>query len=132
MRMSFRMHGMMDYIIGLALLLAPNLLGFADVPVAATVARVIGAIVLLQVLMTRFQYGAVKVIPVRMHLMMDYVIGLVLAVSPWLFGFADTKANAWMPHLIVGLLIIGQAAITRPQPSVADVRNIGDKPRRAA
>ena len=113
MRISTRMHGAMDYFIGIVLLLAPNLLGFADVPASASIARIIGTIVLLQAVMTRFEFGLIKLIPMRMHLMMDYVIGAILAASPWLFGFSDAEGNAVWPHVIVGLLIIAQAAMTR-------------------
>jgi hypothetical protein len=40
-------------------------------------------------------------------------MGAFLALSPWLFGFNDKGTNAWVPHLIVGLLIIGYALATR-------------------
>lgn len=129
MRISTYMHGVMDYVIGLALLVAPILFRFSGTP--ATVARTVGVIILLQAVMTRFELGLVKIIPMRVHLMMDYVIGAILAASPWLFGFSDAPLNAWLPHLVVGLLIIGQAAITatpRADVSVMD----RDRPRRAA
>ena len=51
-------------------------------------------------------------ISMRTHLIMDYILGLFLAASPWLFGFSDRPANEWAPHLVVGLLIFGQALMT--------------------
>jgi hypothetical protein len=45
----------------------------------------------------------------------DRVIGLFLTVSPWLFGFADEPAKAWMPHLVVGLAIVVEALVTEPR-----------------
>lgn len=30
-----------------------------------------------------------RVIPTRVHGVLDYTIGLLLIVAPWLFGFAD-------------------------------------------
>ena len=40
------------------------------------------------------------------HNLIDVVAGTVLALSPWIFGFADESANVWAPHLIVGLAAI--------------------------
>jgi hypothetical protein len=66
--------------------------------------------------MTRFEVGVMPMIPMRVHLMADYVIGIFLAISPWLFGFADRPLNVWLPHLIVGLLIFGQALMSKTTP----------------
>ena len=51
--------------------------------------------------------------PMRIHVWMDVVVGLVPAVSPWIFGFADNDANVWAPHLVVGIAVIGYALVTR-------------------
>jgi hypothetical protein len=40
------------------------------------------------------------------HNVIDVVAGTLLALSPWLLGFADESANVWAPHLIVGLAAI--------------------------
>lgn len=123
------MHAIMDYVIGLVLLVAPNIFGFNGMGAPASVARWVGILILAQAVMTRWPLGLVRVIPVRMHLMMDYVIGAVLAASPWIWGFNDNTANVWAPHLIVGLLIIGQAAITRAPREDASVTDF-DRDRR--
>lgn len=38
----------------------------------------------------------------------------MLALSPWLFGFSSAPMNAWVPHVIVGIMVIGYALITNP------------------
>jgi len=50
----------------------------------------------------------------RAHLVVDYLTGIFLALSPWIFGFANAPLNAWLPHLIVGILIVGYAIVTNP------------------
>jgi hypothetical protein len=40
------------------------------------------------------------------HNLIDVVAGALLALSPWLFGFADEGANAWLPLVVVGLAAI--------------------------
>jgi hypothetical protein len=98
-------HGIADYIVGLVLLLAPNLFGFADLGgPAVLVPRVIGVLILVQSLITNYELGLIKLLPMRVHLAMDYVLTIILAASPWLFRFHDQPRNVWMPHVIVGVL----------------------------
>jgi hypothetical protein len=52
----------------------------------------------------------------RTHLMADAGLGVLLAVSPWLFGFADEGTNAWLPFVAIGLGEIASAATTDPEP----------------
>ncbi len=111
--LSPKIHGIIDYIVAIALLLAPNLFGFADVGgVAVMVPRVIGVLILAQALITKFDVGVLKIMPFSLHLMMDYVIGAVLAASPFIFGFNDQPTNVWLPHVVVGIMIIGEALMT--------------------
>ena len=51
------------------------------------------------------------------------ILGIFLAISPWLFGFAGATWNVWVPHLLVGLAFIVVSLftvrVTAGQPSVA-------------
>ena len=116
-------HGLTDYLGGILLLVAPNLFGFADEGGAAVwVPRVLGVVTLLQALITNYELGAAKLMSMRMHLMNDYVVGAVLAASPWIFGFANRGGSeAWMPHLILGILIVVTSALTERHPRGAHV-----------
>ncbi len=110
-------HGIFDYFGGVALLLAPNIFGFADVGGAAVmVPRIIGVIVLLQSICTRYEVGVFKVIPMKMHLMNDYVASIFLAASPWIFGFHNQPSNAWMPHVVVGIVVFVVSLLTENEP----------------
>lgn len=114
---STYVHGILDYLVGIVLFAAPNIFGFADVGGAAVlVPRLIGALILLQSVLTRYELSLVKLIPMRTHLGMDYFLTLVLALSPWLFGFANEPGNAWMPHFITGALGFGLALMTEREP----------------
>jgi SPW repeat len=57
-------------------------------------------------LVTNYELGVWKVAPMAVHNLIDIVAGTLLAVSPWLFGFADHTANVWLPHVVVGLAAI--------------------------
>jgi hypothetical protein len=110
-------HGIFDYIGGLTLLAAPNLFGFAEYGgPAVMIPRVLGVVVLLMALSTRYEVGLFKVVPMRAHLAVDYAASLFLAASPWLFGFNTLPKNAWVPHVIVGLLVFFVTLMTEPEP----------------
>ncbi len=110
-----RVHGIIDYLFGVLLIAAPWLFGFADLEMARWVPIIIGALIIIYSLLTRYEMGVADVIPMNVHLWLDILGGLVLAASPWLFGFAD---EIWWPHLTFGLLEIIIAAVTETTPAV--------------
>src|SRR3954453_405566 len=92
-----RIHGMLDYPMGILLILSPWIFGFSDAGGAAkAVPIVIGALVLVQSVMTDYELSLANVLPLRTHLAMDVLAGIVLAASPFLFGFSDEGTNAWL------------------------------------
>jgi hypothetical protein len=108
-------HAVFDYMGGLLLLAAPNLLGFAEVGGAAVwVPRVVGLMVLMQAMMTDYELGLLKVLPITMHLMADYVVALLLIASPWVFGFSYVS-RATTTVIIVGLLVLVLTMMTQPR-----------------
>jgi hypothetical protein len=110
-------HGMFDYLGGIMLVLLPNLFGFEDVGGAAVfIPRAMGIMVLMQAMFTDFEVGIKRIIPMQTHLVMDYVLSVFLAASPWIFGFHNMEPRVWMPHLIVGLSVLVLSFLTDPTP----------------
>lgn len=103
-------HGVIDYLTGALLIAAPYLFGFANGGTAEILPQLIGAAIILMSLITRYELSAAKLIPLKVHLGTDIAAGILLAASPWLFGFAEL---IWWPHLLVGLMEIVVASITR-------------------
>jgi hypothetical protein len=110
---STRAHGYLDYIMGVLLIAAPWLFGFTRNGAETWVPVVLGAGMILYSLLTDYEMGVTRMISMRTHLALDMIAGLLLAVSPWLFGFAE---YIWEPHLILGILEIGAALMTRRSP----------------
>lgn len=110
---STRVHGMVDYLMGLLLIVAPFLLGFATGGPAQWVPIILGVVMLASAIMTKYELGLMPMIPMPLHLTMDLISGILLLVSPWLFGFADT---VYLPHVILGILEIGASLTTEKQP----------------
>src|SRR5215208_4779146 len=112
---STRTHGYMDYVVGIILIVAPYVLGFATGGPEQWVPMLLGAAAIVYSLLTRYKLGAIKLIPMRVHLGLDMASGVLLAVSPWLFGFSD---RVFWPHLILGLIELGTALMTEREPAV--------------
>lgn len=115
-------HGVLDYLVCSLLLLSPNLLGFTDVGGAAvTVPRLLGAAGILYSLVTRYELSVAKIVPMNVHLMLDMGSGALLAVSPWLFGFAGGPSYTWTPHVLIGAseVLIAMMSQTRVRPEVS-------------
>ncbi len=108
-----RIHGVLDYALGALLIALPWLLGFAQGGAEAWVPVALGASVIGYSLFTDYELGLVRRIQMPVHLWLDGAGGLLLAVSPWLFGFDQ---QVWMPHLILGILEMGVALFTDTIP----------------
>jgi hypothetical protein len=108
-----RIHGIIDYLWGLALLASPWLLGFADWGAAHWTALVFGAGAILYSLVTDYELGLARILPMPLHLVIDGLGGVLLAASPWLLGFAGRVA--W-PHVVFGLFSVVASLITRKTP----------------
>lgn len=109
---STQVHTIIGVVVGLVLLVAPNLFGFNDNAVAALLPRIVGIFIILNELITTSPVSPLKLVPMKVHIVLDCVTGVFLALSPWLFGFADEAANVWVPHVLVGLLVVGYALVT--------------------
>ena len=115
---STRVHGLADYGVGALLIIAPYLFGFATGGIEQWLPMLLGFSVIVYSMLTRYEWGLVPVIRMPVHIGLDIGGGLLLAVSPWLFGFADV---VWAPHLVVGLIEIGTAAATSRQPALVQM-----------
>jgi len=108
-----RVHGVLDYIVGLLLIAARWLFDFAEGGAETWVPVVLGAGAIIYSLMTDYELGMRKTISMPTHLTLDLLSGIILAASPWIFGFAD---EVYGPHLIVGLFEIIASLTTKRQP----------------
>src|SRR3712207_3402821 len=110
---STRTHGVLDYVVGALLIVVPYILGFADGTAAQWVPQFLGLVAIGGALLTDYELGAVRVIPMPVHLGIDIASGVLLALSPWLFGFSE---RVLWPHLLLGIMEIGVALTTRTVP----------------
>lgn len=116
-----KVHAVLDYATGLVLILAPDLLQFSEIGGAAVLApRIIGLGIILLEMITDFELSLVKLVPMKVHIIVDILAGVLLALSPYLFGFNDEKVNAWLPHMLVGVMIIGVSMLSQNRPNTTN------------
>jgi hypothetical protein len=118
------LHAMIEPFIGVLFILAPFVLDF-DHSSARTLSIVVGVVILLSGMMTRWRLSLVKLIPLRVHFMTDVLIGIVCIAAPFALGFSDETAPLIF-FLVMGLGELGAAFGTAWAPG--DVR-AGARPR---
>jgi hypothetical protein len=96
---SSKIHAVLDYVVGLLLIVTPWLLGFADNSAATMVPVILGISTLVYSLFTNYEYSLARMLPYKIHLIIDFIAGMLLLSSPWLFGFND---RVYLPHVILG------------------------------
>lgn len=108
-----RVHGVLDYLWGVALLSTPWTLGYGRGGAETWIAVAFGAGAILYSLLTDYELGVFRVMSMRTHLLLDFLGGALLGASPWLFGFAD---EVRAPHMAFGLFSVVAGLITQPTP----------------
>lgn len=106
-----RVHGILDYLVAVMLILAPWLFGFARGGAETWVFVALGVITIMYSACTDYERGIFKTLSMPAHLKLDMANGLLLTLSPWIFGFSE---YVWAPHVIFGLMELGVTLMSRP------------------
>ncbi|HYG62140.1 MAG TPA: hypothetical protein VEL74_06135 [Thermoanaerobaculia bacterium] len=104
-----KVHGVIDYTWGALLMASPWLFNYARNEEETVVAVAMGAGSIAYSLVTDYEMGAVPMLSMRTHLLIDGAAGLLLAASPWLLRFDDFVRA---PHVAFGLLAVVTASLT--------------------
>ena len=123
-----RLHAPLDYIVGAGLIAAPWVFQFSDLTTPTVISIVLGIGLIAYSLLTNYELGVWKVAPMAVYNLIDIAAGALLAVSPWLFGFADEGANVWLPFVVVGLAAIFLGLTTKQQGGYSYRRSGTDSP----
>ena len=110
-------HGLLDYVYVILLLFVPYIFGFSSNNADAYVMDIAASAVLIYSIHTKYELGLFKNIPMRTHLTIDLIIGVLLAASPWLLGFAN---EVYGPHLFFGLFAVVASLCSKPTSSTIE------------
>ena len=103
-----RVHGLLDYMSAIVLILAPSVLEFNEVsPYAYWLSVIAGVILILYSLMTDYDFSIGMLIPLTTHLVIDFSAGVLFILWPFIFDFTGL---ALAYYLVMGfgiLLVVG-------------------------
>src|SRR3954452_18650928 len=84
-------HGLYEYLAGLALVVAPLAIGY-DHGAATAVSIILGVLLIFLAATTSSSTSLVNQVSLPAHIILDYVLVAVLIASPFLFGFSGESA----------------------------------------
>src|ERR1700712_4520136 len=94
-------HGILDYVVGLLTIALPFMLGLQGSQRAMLI--ILGAAVLLYSILTDYEFGFVRFLRIRFHLLLDALFGLAMLVLPWIMEFPP---QARWPNYVIGVLAL--------------------------
>lgn len=106
------MHGALDYIAALTLIVAPFILGLEGLALGLSVAAGVGLIAYS--LLTDYLYSIAKVIPFKLHIIFDTLAAVVFIIAPFLFGFTGI---ALIYYLVMGFGVLAVVFVTQKAES---------------
>jgi hypothetical protein len=111
----------MDYTYAALIAAAPETVGFKNEKTAVGLCRMVGGGVALASLFTRYELGAIPVIPFKTHLATDVVVGLFTMGAPFLFGFSGNK-SARNTFIAAGAISVAAGLLTEPKEMRIEIR----------
>ena len=99
---SPKIHGIIDYLVVVFLLASPTIFGFTGL--LATFTYALGGVHLLLTILTAYSAGLIKVIPLALHGLIEFVVGVVLIVLAYTL-FKDDVAGKLF-YIVFGTVVL--------------------------
>lgn len=115
-----KIHGFHDYFTWILLLVSPWMFKFANGKIEMWIPLVMGFTTLMLSLLTDYEFGLFRIIPMKAHLAVDIATGLFLVISPWMLGFSE---RVYVPHVFIGAFQLIVAFVSHTVPYI-------DRPRK--
>jgi hypothetical protein len=109
------LHAVADYAVGLSLIVVAVVAGGAGKAVAPGI--VVGAVVLIVSMLTKYPLGVAKVLPFTVHSAGDYLAAALLIVSPFVLGFNNSATGLTAFYVVAGIAVLAVSLITNYQYS---------------
>jgi len=121
---STAFYGVLNYIVALTLIASPWLFNLVGVSSAALLLPIyMGWLQLIMAIFTNNETGFIKQFPIRIHMVIDVLMGFILMVSPFLYGFAFDSVRAagvfkgvFLPEVLLGGLLFIMGIFTKKSP----------------
>jgi len=125
---STRTHGVIDYLAAGALIALPRAMGWSERVTTLLTGAGLGAVGYS--LLTRYELGAAKVLPMRAHLALDALSGATLCAAPLVLEDEPSEVKAALVGL--GLFELAAALTTVPESPEDRVAAMGDRMSRSS
>src|SRR4051812_21185 len=109
------LHAIADYAVAASLIVVALAVGGTDKAVAAGV--VVGVVVAIVSMLTKYPLGVLKVLPFTVHSAGDYLAAALLVISPFALSFNDSDTGLTVFYVIAGIAVLGVSLITNYQYS---------------
>lgn len=103
---------MLDLVTAGTLLALPRMLGWGERVTNTLTTAALGT--LGYSLMTNYEFGLIRVLPMRAHLALDAMSGASLCAAPLMFPEEDASTHTAL--MALGMFEIGAALMTQPEP----------------
>ena len=101
-------HAWLDYPVAFALMGLPFLLGLGEShPLAFWLSVVTGIAAFVLTLLTDHETGLIRVLPYKLHLAVDAMVGVVFTLAPFALGFSGIDAAFYWLNGVAVLLVVG-------------------------
>lgn len=102
-----QIHALLDYPVALALIALPFLLGLGSSnPLAFQLSVITGIAALVLTILTDHQTGLIRVVSYRAHLVVDFLVGLIFLLAPFIFSFEGMDAYYYWINGAAVLLVV--------------------------
>ena len=82
--LNSKIHGVIDYAVVLFLWLSPTLFGLGSITSIFT--YILGAVHLILTITTNFEFGLIKIIPFKIHAIVELMVSIVLFAAAFYLG----------------------------------------------
>ena len=111
-----QIHAYLDYPVALALIGLPFLLGLGSSnPLAFQLSLVTGVAALILTILTDHQTGLFPVVSYKFHLIVDFIVGVVFVLAPFIFSFEGIDA---LFYWINGATVLFVVSMHKPEIAI--------------
>lgn len=113
-----QIHAFLDYPVAIALMGLPFLLGLGSSnPLALQLSVGTGIAAFILTLLTDHQLGLIRVISYKLHLLVDFIVGLTFVLAPFIFSFEGLDAYYYWINgaAVLSVVSMHQPAVEEPQ-----------------
>jgi hypothetical protein len=101
-----KIHSLLDYPVALSLIALPFILGLgATNPAAKWLSVATGVAAFVLTLMTDHETGVFRVLPYRLHVAVDRLVGVTFLAAPLVLGFGGLEAAYYSANAIAVLTV---------------------------